>query len=288
MSEKKDPFEEVTTKFETAIDFIKYMDETILSPHNMVLNSFETHWIFRGQSSDWELIPKLFRKDIHNSGRWEEWDLEGLLNFCDMIVGSLIFRMDRALLERPNNSFNFINPSTRIHYNMGNFDPSHVSYALAQHVGLPTPLLDFTFDPFVGMFFMCSDDNKKSQDMILWAVNYLHPHSSFENNLVLLNHSYNEIPSLRAQKGCFLFNPFQAMNPPNLSFDNELCRFVKSKNVYKFILPSSEKEKLMSLLNRKGYNKETMFPNIFDIADNINRRWVPRLSRHHQLYHKTT
>lgn len=286
MTEPKDPFEEVTVEFETAVDFVSHIDKTIMSS-NMVLNLPETHWIFRGQSSDWKLIPKLFRKHIYNTGRWEEYDTQALLNVCGNLVRGLIYRMDRSLLKLPNNSANFINPSICIRYDMVNFDPSHVYYALAQHTGIPTPLLDFTFDPFVGMFFMCSDDNKKSQKMILWAVN-LYPYPLLENNLVLLNHSYSEIPSLRAQKGCFLFNPFQGKDSTNLSFNNEMFKLVESENVYKLTLPSSEKENLMNLLIRRGYNKETMFPNVFDIVENMLRSWFPRLSRSHRLYHKIT
>ena len=140
-SEKIDPFDEVTIRCATAREFMDNLDLT----HPRWSRQ---HWIFRGQNdARWELMPSLFRK-------WNPGTNPGLEL---ALIRLFISNANLAQLPIPNNSLGYFSsarkPTVRNLTTGVSYDFSHVVFAIAQHSGVPTRLLDFSHSPHVAAYF---------------------------------------------------------------------------------------------------------------------------------------
>ena len=173
--------------------------------------------------------------------------------------------------------------------------------SLAQHYGLPTKALDWSYDYKVSLYFAVKDvlSNLDTQDSVLWALNY----KLFENqlsdneyiiNLNIYRPEYNTNPNLTAQKGLFTFLDNYVGNyefpldeiisdelkhdvidrskgekynkkiitvPPNLSS--------KDTVFYKFIIPKELKPEILNELYLDGYSEEYLFPGYKGVSEHI-------------------
>ena len=236
----------------------------------------------------------------------ETYVLLKFLNYCDRIgLRIQVNEKVRRLLH------NF----TRYQYEPETIWPEFKFFeiiSLAQHYGLPTRALDWSYDYKIALYFAVEDALKKdSEDCVLWAFNY----KLFENNygvnkyhyeipkLEIYRPEYNSNPNLNAQKGLFTF--WSCTSDDDLlddtSFDElvitELIEnthinknnpskteyhkiegyegFVIPENIkifHKFIIPSKLKVKILKELYAEGYTNEFIYPSYREVVNSIRKK----------------
>ena len=170
--------------------YCKTLDEfwDCVSPIGEMFNAPGSSFIYRGQSnSAWELIPKVFRKEVlakYKTGMMSLLnDHPGQFFFEWVLLSSFIHYCDSKGLSIPNDSMEF-----RTYFHQNNITNLHAInnqswpqdsviplMALAQHHGIPTRLLDWSNNPYVACYFAAAsaigEDFKNDDNIALFAVN---------------------------------------------------------------------------------------------------------------------
>ena len=168
--------------------------------------------------------------------------------------------------------------------------------SLAQHYGLPTQALDWSYDYKVSLYFAVKDvlSNSDTHDCVLWALNYKLfenqlPNENYKINLTLYRPEYNTNPNLTAQKGLFTFLGYSDGNYESLDkiISNEIKqeKIGKSKGedynqnndallskdtvFYKFIIPKELKAEILNELYLEGYSEGYLFPGYDGVSKHI-------------------
>ena len=144
-------------------------------------------WAFRGQGrSNWPLVPSAFRPNVVlSSGQvgpsqnyieqcWQEYRIIRRFVFASDEVG-LPVPGDGPLFRTPEGVDRTVgNCINGRHWPLGEL---HQAVALAQHHGVPTRFLDFTYNRYVATYFAATkalDLNKKGESVdsfSIWAIN---------------------------------------------------------------------------------------------------------------------
>lgn len=145
----KDQFKEVTSRAATAEQLLEMLDLS-----HEIWGDFGT-WVFRGQNdARWSLMPNIFRDSTYSKSPYSEVGM----------VSDFIRNANRTNLMIPSDTMGHasyikgkkIATQRRAYDFYGDFlqyDFTHVAFAVAQHAGVPTRLLDFTHDPYVAAYF---------------------------------------------------------------------------------------------------------------------------------------
>ncbi|MDE0553310.1 MAG: FRG domain-containing protein, partial [Candidatus Poribacteria bacterium] len=163
--------------------------------------------IYRGQAdSDWELRPTLYR---HRYGN---------IDFEIDIVDSFMLASHKSGRVIPSDAMSYISrvnentgrPVTRFRIWGGKFeyDVGNIAFAMARHAEIPTRHLDFTWDPLVAAYFTIetlafASEKQPPERLAVWAIEYRKLFHTFG----LIHHDWADIPSLRNQKGLFVYDP---------------------------------------------------------------------------------
>lgn len=188
------------------------------------------NWIFRGVSSkEHKLIPKLGRPENLPTGT------EDLLNREKWLLDEFE-RMALAYIHQGQQ------PGTLLEL-----------MALAQHHGLPTRLLDWSFSPLVAAFF--SVEKPTEEDSVIFAYDSRELISSKTSShlhiippRVVRFDPPHISPRITAQAATFTIHPL-----PEIPMDDVATTLIIEKEFRK---------KLKGLLNKLGINRSTLFPDL--------------------------
>ncbi len=137
---------------------------------------------------------------------------------------------------------------------------------IAQHTGLPTRLLDWTYNPLVAIFFACTEN--KEIDGAIFAYNsdtYLRVHN-VDNPFNLAEGTVKMLqPNSSHSRLINQFGYFTIHNGP----ESELKEVNSKGEIHKIIIPSKLKEELVFMINQLGINYMTIYPDLDGLSKHL-------------------
>ncbi|EAW25844.1 hypothetical protein ATW7_09788 [Alteromonadales bacterium TW-7] len=155
-------------------------------------------------------------------------------------------------------------------------NPSSLSesewWALGQHFGLDTPLLDWSDSPYVAAFFAFNSESTETDNVVVWLLSKNINNNSGvrelapKQHLEFLTPYLDENARLINQRGLFI-------RTPNMECVNEWVNKLNADgttHLGRILIPRSEKYLALDSLDKMNINDFTLFPDLLGSAKYAN------------------
>lgn len=246
--------------------------------------------------------------EILYQGSWQEdigrfrstWLFRGMPRNSDLLTGLNYLQHESSKLER----HLFRNFRKYARNDVGAEDSIWFWLALAQHHGLPTRLLDWTYSPLVALHFATCDDSASNADGVVWnidnrATSQFLPEAlksllSEEGILAFTTEMLDQVATTLDQFDALSQNPFVIfLEPPSIDarIVNQFALFSVMSDVNcrldhwleqyptvyrKIIIPADLKREVRDKLDQANITERVLMPGLDGLCQWLKRYYSPR------------
>jgi hypothetical protein len=266
-------------------------------------------YLWRGQSCDQPLLPSIYRDGKPDNKRIEKhlrqfrkdvtWaaDLE---DFLKRAKKERTKEFEKALSEY----YKMVQPKPDADDPKENYEEDFINdiyWAIGQHHGLKTPLLDWTMDPYKALFFAFCDREKKNDKRVVFGLaeksrRLLHKEGQVKRYIELLTNlgfvktilsGFDSLPDFKerirsmfrrieAQDGVFT----HSLHIEDVEVHAKRCYPIHKERgegeivfLIKILFPDSIRESILRELDKKRITYKTMYPDFQGAALHCNMKF---------------